>query len=196
MAWSPIALQHPAHSPMVSAPHTLQSCSDTVCPRPSPRATPSDVGQPHKSPLIGILQPLPQQPHPACIPRRAPTDHCVYRRSRPTQPCGCPTGYHCCRRRCALWHVPTLMRNRGYQHHPWAYPGRKQRRRRRGSPGRPLWYGDSRVRAHNSSLQSTHRVLNPRTIWSALPSGLWTRTAISTLTPRGPGLVHWATCSD
>ena len=187
LAWSPIALQHPAHSPMVSAPHTLQSCSDTVCPRPSPRAAPSDVGQPHKSPLIGILQPLPQQPHPACIPRRAPTDHCVYRRSRPTQPCGCPTGYHCCRRRCALWHVPTLMRNRGHQHHPWAYHGRKQRCRRRVSPGRPLWYGDSRVRAHNSSLQSTHRVLNPRKLWSALPSGLWTRTAISTLTRAWPG---------
>ena len=182
LVWTPLARKHPVLLPVVGAPSALPSCYEPVCPRPPPRTSPNDVDQPRKSPPSGIVQPLPQQPHPVCLPQRALADHCMYRRSRPTQPCGCPTGYHCCRRWCALWHVPTLMRNRGYQHHPWAYHGRKQHRRRRVLPGRPLWYGDSRARVHSSSLQSCHRALHPRALWSAMPSGLWIRTVSSVFT--------------
>ena len=184
LAWTPLALQHPVHLPVVGAPHTLQSCSEPVCPRPPPRTAPSDVDQPRKSPLFGIMQPLPQQPHPACIPRRAPTAHCVYRRESPNANpadaplqaitaagAGAPSGM--CPRSCVTAGTNITLGR---------YHGRKQRRRRRVSPGRPLWYGDSRVRVHSSSLQSTHRVQNPRTLWSAMPSGLWIRTAISAFT--------------
>ena len=113
-------------------------------------------------------------------------DHSACRTARAAALCSPLGACPWCRYARLCWHVPTLLRNRSFQHHPWVQCARRCHRKGRTAKSvHPYgWRREGDV--SHSRLCTCRSFLNPSTLWYALQTGLWSGS------PRRRGAGSWS----